>query len=500
MGKKVIITGAGIAGLSAGCYLQMSGFDTEIFEMHTLPGGLCTSWKKKDYTIDGCIHWLVGSNPSDPFYELWDELVDMKNISFVDSDEYIRVEDENCKTIRVYADIDKLETEFLLKAPEDRSLILELTEAARRVSRLKLPVDKPQELFTAGDMLKFMVNVGPSIGLLRKWSKISIGEYASRFHNPLLARTIEVMFVPEMSALFMLMTMGWFHRKSAGYPIGGSLKFAQLIESKYRELGGKIHYGARVDEILTREIGNEHEACGIKLSNNCTHDSDLVISAADGHDTVFRMLGGKFVNETLQKTYRDYTAFSSYIQVAIGVSRKFDPQPMTYIPLESDLVIDPLTSVDFIGFKIYHFDPTFAPEGKTVITAMLPTRNHEYWINLRRDDSHRYKAEKHRIATEVIKAIDLRLGDVEGHIEMEDVSTPATVVRYTNNWKGSFEGWILTPDIALKQMKKQLPGLRKFYMAGHWVEPGGGLPSALMSGRNVAQLICKQTDVVFKKK
>jgi len=500
MGKKVIIAGAGIAGLSAGCYLQMSGFDTEIFEMHTLPGGLCTSWQKKDYTIDGCIHWLVGSNPGDPFYALWNELIDMKSITFFDSEEYIRVEDDNCKCIRVYSDIDKLEAEFLLKAPEDRNLILELTAAARKMSRLKLPVDKPQELFTLFDFMKFMVNLGPSIGLLRKWSKFTIADYAGRFSNPLLARTINAMFVPEMSALFMLMTIGWFHRRSAGYPVGGSLKFAQLIENRYKSLGGKIHYGKKVEEILVREIGNEHEVYGIKLADRCTHDADLIISAADGYDTVFRMLGGKFVDESTRKIYEDYTTFSSYMQVSIGVARKFEPQPMTYIPLENELIVDPMTSIESIGFRIHHFDPTLAPEGKTLITAMIPTYNYEYWVNMRRDDPHRYKAEKHNLAKEVIKAIDMRLGNVESIIEMEDVSTPATVLRYTNNWKGSFEGWILTPEIALKQMKKQLPGLRKFYMAGQWVEPGGGLPAALMSGRNLAQVICKQKGVAFRKK
>ena len=41
MGKKVKIIGAGIAGLSAGCYLQMNGYDTEIYELHNVPGGLC---------------------------------------------------------------------------------------------------------------------------------------------------------------------------------------------------------------------------------------------------------------------------------------------------------------------------------------------------------------------------------------------------------------------------------------------------------------------------
>jgi phytoene dehydrogenase-like protein len=56
--KKVNIVGAGIAGLSAGCYLQMNGYDTQIFEAHNLPGGVCTSWKRKGYTIDNCIHCL----------------------------------------------------------------------------------------------------------------------------------------------------------------------------------------------------------------------------------------------------------------------------------------------------------------------------------------------------------------------------------------------------------------------------------------------------------
>ena len=50
----VIIIGAGVAGLSAGCYAQMNGDHTCIFEMHNLPGGLCTAWERKGYTFEGC--------------------------------------------------------------------------------------------------------------------------------------------------------------------------------------------------------------------------------------------------------------------------------------------------------------------------------------------------------------------------------------------------------------------------------------------------------------
>jgi monoamine oxidase len=45
--KSIITIGAGLAGLSAGCYAQMNGYKTQIFEMHDLPGGLCPSWKRR---------------------------------------------------------------------------------------------------------------------------------------------------------------------------------------------------------------------------------------------------------------------------------------------------------------------------------------------------------------------------------------------------------------------------------------------------------------------
>ncbi len=100
MSKKVIIIGAGIAGLSAGCYLQLNGCDTEIFELHNIPGGLCTSWKRGNYIFDGCIHRLVGSSPANNHYYLWNELIDMKTLKFVDYRQYIRVEDKNGQFIR----------------------------------------------------------------------------------------------------------------------------------------------------------------------------------------------------------------------------------------------------------------------------------------------------------------------------------------------------------------------------------------------------------------
>ena len=37
--KSIIVIGAGVAGLGAGCYGQMNGYRTHIFEQNTQPGG-----------------------------------------------------------------------------------------------------------------------------------------------------------------------------------------------------------------------------------------------------------------------------------------------------------------------------------------------------------------------------------------------------------------------------------------------------------------------------
>lgn len=51
MGKKIVIIGAGIAGLSAGCYARMNGYDAEIYESHSLPGDYCMTAAKTSRDI-----------------------------------------------------------------------------------------------------------------------------------------------------------------------------------------------------------------------------------------------------------------------------------------------------------------------------------------------------------------------------------------------------------------------------------------------------------------
>ena len=114
----------------------------------------------------------------------------------------------------------------------------------------------------------------------------------------------------------------------------------------------------------------------------------------------------------------------------------------------------------------------------------------------------RYDAEKKEIAIKVIDQLDKRFPGLAEQVEAIDVATPMTYERYTGNWQGSMEGWLPTTEtmnmMMGKGMDKTLSGLEDFYMVGQWVEPGGGLPPAAMSGRRVIQTICKQDKKPFE--
>ncbi len=503
---KVNIIGGGIAGLTAGCYLQMHGFDSEIFESHSQPGGLCTSWKVGDYTVDGCLHWLVGSNPNDPVWQLWSEIIDMSSIDFHYPEEFFRVRDENGNEIIGYTDIQMLEAELLAKAPEDKDIIEEFVKAVKKLDKLKMGFDKAPELYSMMDKIREFKGYLPVLNILRKYSGITIGEFARKCRSPLLGKFFEYSFASEMPMLFIMITFSWLNRKNAGYPIGGSLKFSRMFEKKYLELGGKIHYGTKVVKILTEDKARAGHrgfmfqtkkpfirAAGIVLEDGSIHESDITISAADGYSTIFNMLDGRFADNRVRRYFSDFSVFPSFLQISLGVNKTFDGIPSAVvIPQDGPCYIDPERTIDHLFYRIVNYDPTLAPKGKTLILCMVKTYNYRYWKELRDHDRQRYQSEKNRILEYFIERLDKELGGIRENLEMTDVSTPATWIRYTHNWKGSAEGWMITKETGFNSLPKVLPGLEDFYMAGQWVEPGGGVPAAFFSGRNVVQIIAKK--------
>jgi phytoene dehydrogenase-like protein len=293
--KSIIIIGAGITGLAAGCYGQMNGYRTQIFEMHYNPGGLCTSWQRKEYTIDGCLHWLVGSSPANNFYRIWEELGAVQGRRMIDHEEFKWIEGADGRVFIIYTDIARLEQHMKELAHQDEDVIEEFTKALRTCTRFEMPIEKAPELYGPIDGLKLLFKMFPFLRVMRKWKKISVQDFAKRFTDPFLREAFPLSFdLPDFPMMGMLMTLAWMHQKSAGYPIGGSLEFSRAIERRYLNLGGQIHYRSPVSKIL---VENE-QAVGVRLADGTEYRGDIIISAADGHATIFDMLGGGSTSTT----------------------------------------------------------------------------------------------------------------------------------------------------------------------------------------------------------
>jgi len=496
--NDIIIIGAGFAGLAAGIYAQMNGYKTRIFEMHDKPGGLCTSWKRKGYTFDGCIHWLVGSNPQSGFNRLWQEVGIAQGREFINMDEYMRLEGADGRKLIFYSDIDRLEKHLLEFSPTDEKHIKDFI----RGIRICLPFDQPAEnvpLFTRLlKKLKIGVNFLVNGKKMQEWMKITAQDFAGRIKDPLLAEAFKEMWIPEFSMFFMLFTFAYLHNKNAGYPIGGSMPMSEALADRYEKLGGKIHYSKRVEKIIVEE----NKAVGIIFKDGTETRSEKIISAADGYSTIFNMLNGKYADEKTREPYEKWLIFQPLIFVGLGVNRTFENEPLSVsgfsIPLRQPVEIGD-TVRNRLWVHIYNHDPSLAPEGKSTIIVMLDSV-HDYWKKLS-EDRDAYRKKKEEIAETVVSLLDQRFPGLASRIEVTDVATPLTFERYTGNWQGSFEGWLITPEnskVLMKPMSQRLPGLENFYMCGQWIEPGGGLPTSIMSGRRLVKTLCKADRKKFR--
>ena len=492
MRKSVIIIGGGIAGLSAGCYAQMNGYDATVYELHTIPGGLCTSWRRKGYTMDGCLQYLTGSGPTANAHQMWLELGAIQGKKIYDRSEFIRVQSDDGRELVFYSDIERFRTHLHDLDPQDSLLIDGLCDGALALAKIDLPLDMP---LTPQENLKFGMSMLPYLLPVLKWNGISMFEYAARFKDPFLREALPQFFQfahPTFPMTIMLMTLGLFHKRNAGFPLGGSLKFSLGIAKRFEALGGALHCRARVADILVESGAAGDRAVGVKLADGSEQRADYVISACDGYDILFTMLEGRYCTDKVRKYYQTLPIAGPIVQLSLGVARDMSDIPhMVNFPMRKPQPLAGKHTTRLVA-KHYAYDRCMAPAGKSAITLWLDA-DYDYWKRIY-GQNEAYEDAQDEVAEIVIDELDARLPGFKAQVEVVDVATPPTYERFTENWRGAIAGWSITSRkmsmMMGKGMDKQLPGLRNFYMIGQWVEPAGNVELSAASGRDVVKLLC----------
>ncbi|MET9054414.1 NAD(P)/FAD-dependent oxidoreductase [Streptomyces bacillaris] len=508
---RVIVVGAGVAGLSTGCYARMSGARTRIFEKHVLPGGCCTAWSRDGYLFDYCIEWLIGTAPGNDAHRVWRELGALDGKTVTNFELFNKVEDENGRSVTFYNDPDRLEAHLLALSPADAPLIRSFTRDLRRFIDIELyPFLTAPALRTVRERAATLRTVLPAFRLFWRTAATPMHVFADRFQDPLLRRAFRNIFFqdPEGFPLLpYLFNMAAAHHLNAGFPQGGSLGLSRSIENRYLGLGGEVTYRARTEKIL---VENDR-AIGIELRNGRRYFAEHIVSACDGRTTVHHLLDGRYTSPRIDKLYHDLierpgTLFPAVVSAFVGLRGDFDPgeaHSTTHLLTDEDGRRLPGALQNSLVVQARsRYSDGFAPPGRSVLHCTYFS-DYAYWKELRTRSRREYRGRKHEVADFVRTFLEHRHPGVNDRIDLVDIASPATTHRYTGNHNGSILAWKAfsdADDVAARLVGKdrmRLPGLSGFSMAGQWVGMGG-LIRAASTGRFAVQYLCRELGLEFR--
>lgn len=493
--KKIVIVGGGIAGLSAGIYGRLAGYEVEIYEKNPVAGGQCMGWNRKGCHIDNCIHWLTGTKKGSPLRRVWETVGALEeDTPFADCDKfYTYIADGKRATL--WKDLDRTQAELLALAPEDETEIRKFIQHVRYASECEVPAEKPMEAMNLKDYMRMGASMANMPKVMKEYGSIDLEDMAQRFKHPLLKVLLTEYMPKEYNASSFLVSYATMASGNGDIPLGGSLAMVNRIAAKFRSLGGKLYLNAPVSRILI-----EHgKALGIELADKRQVLSDYVISSVDTMEMFDRLIGKNYMDKKWKACYGDsetYPLFSG-LQAAFMADRTaFD---------ETDTVFFDCPPYEIGGYqaarmsvKSYGYEPSFAPEGKIVLQANIAQFDAEYlyWKNLSKEE---YARKKQDALHAIEERLYLQFPTLKGHMEALDCWTPLTYERYCNAYHGAYMSFITKKDVKSFRAKRTIKGIKNLYIGSQWTMAPGGLPVAATSGKFAICQIAKQDKKDVKK-
>jgi phytoene desaturase len=484
--QHLVVVGGGLAGLSTGCYALANEWDVTILEHGAALGGVCTAWTRGDYTIDGCIHWLTGG----PFARLYEELHIVPPVAVRPLDAFLTYQDVVTGTrVEIARDPQRLRAELLAIAGDDGDAIDRLLEAARQVADLEPPIDHPAEIATIRERLTDAWSMRHQIGTLLHFRQTVRDWCGANLRSARLAQLLSRMASDDAPMLVVLMILGYLGRGWLSRPVGGTAAFRDALIDRYAALGGVARLDATVEEIVV----TDDRARGVRLADGSVVAADAVVSTASAPETVLHLLGGRYGADTLRERLASWPIFEPIVLVTFGVAAPLADLPPT-------LLLDGIPGLEVGGrhnghfyLRVYNHAGGGAPPGHALVQVMLQT-DYDWWAAR----GARYGAAKDAVAASLLAQLTEYVPALAGAVRMVDVATPLTYWRQARSWRGAYEGWKPTAAALFGHVDKVLPGLDDLYLAGQWVEPGGGVPMALLSGRQVIQVLCRRAGRAFR--
>lgn len=483
--KKIIVIGAGVAGLSAAVRLQKLGYEVTLYEKDRQVGGKMNQIKTAGFTFDlgptivmmpeiyREVFEFCGKDP--------DDYISMKKV-----DPMLKLYFNKEEPIEFSNDLIELTKTLENISPEDtQGYFAFLADIYQRYTIAK-------EAFITKSFRGFWDFYNPKslwAGIrLRTFSDAytSISKFVKddRLRKSLAFQTLYIGVSPYQGpSLYTIIPMielfyGVYFIEGGMYTLATSL--ARLFE----ELGGKIVYETSVDEIL---IDNKI-AKGIRIGKEQVM-ADAIVCGADFPYAMKELIPderkrGKYTNKKIAKFEYSCSCFLMYL----GLDKKYPEEHLHSIYFAEDFKqnVDDLFErgklPDDPSFYLYRpslMDDSLAPEGQEGLYVLVPVPELSKYEKWTEQTMQAYRQKIIRLLKE--KTI---FKDIDEHIVSETLITPKDFSERFNAYDGATFG--LKPT--LKQSNYYRPhnkfsAAENLYFCGSSTHPGAGVPIVMQSAK-----------------
>lgn len=489
-----VIIGAGLGGLSCAAAFARQGFKPLVLEQHYQAGGYATTFKRRGgFVFDVSLHsTTIGERNG--IHNLIPGFPEIKDVEFIPYKHLYRViypdYDLNVPAKNLKGYIAKVSEIF----PEEKQGIEGLFED---MMGLTGDINKYSSAEGSVDMTRF-----PSeFPYLFKCFNKTWGDLVNMWiNNPKLRTIVSSLWgyyglPPSKLACiyYVLPTMG-FLQEGGCYPLGRSQKISSSMVKFIEERGGKVMLQTRVEKILIEG----HSAYGVKVEGGKEYTGKVVVSNANAYDTFHNMMNEEEHLKSYLARMDSFTASLSSFQVFLGLNKDLigeigikDAEIFyeTGYDIEADYKANLKADVENAGFGLMLYDNVYkgySPEGKNTVN-ILTLQGFEHWrkyeVDYWKGNKAEYLAEKERMADVLIKKVEKTLlPGLSKAVEVKEIGTPLTNVRFTGNYRGAIYGWDQTLENSPPRRLAQRTPIKNLYLSGAWTTPGAGYSAVLSSG------------------
>lgn len=505
-----IIVGAGIGGLLTGNFLVRKGLRTLLLEQHSQPGGyVCGFWRQGFY-FDGGDQSFGSSGLVFPVLE---------QLGLRDAVRFVRA-DYRFKTPWADFKVDSLDhvQEAVAEAfPAHRGEIdAYFRELVPLVKAVCLFLDQPNPMMLTGwkklsTTMGLFVKHWRVLKTLGSFTQLPGEELARRhFTDERLVKFFGCFGYRGSSALATAGAWGsWLY--DYWYPVGGLQAFAELLARSFSEHGGEVRYRTRVTGVQTE--GRPLKARGVLLEGGETLAGRFIVYAGDYRRLARDLLPKKGVDPAWRAEAAETPVSEPIFSVYLGVDLPreeltglLQAHHVFVLPEEVRQPAGETMDADWHARRWVEIsapsvaDPALAPPGQSslVLQCMSAYGWMDRWGTAGAEDGDgtvrrtpRYRELKARVTAQLIQTAERVIPDLRRRIVVQDAATPLTLERYTLNSEGATAGW--TWDSRRSPFKgmggRYRTPVANLFAAGHWTGIPGGVPTAALSAKVVADLV-----------